>query len=77
MLSDTVAALYAKPSEVDDTLRATSTDLAGIYDDAPGKPQKNARELFDEILEEMTEMDNPLKRSALDLGISIGCFRAG
>ena len=36
--------------------------MASIYDDAPGKPQKNARELFDEIIVEMTEMDNPLQK---------------
>ena len=55
-------ALFAKPSEVDETLRNLATSASNIYDDAPGKPQKNARELFDEILEEMTEMDNPLKK---------------
>ena len=35
---------------------------AEIYDEAPGQVEKNAREIFDKILADMTEMDNPLRK---------------
>ena len=64
LLSESIEGLYAKPSEVDDTLRTTANETANIYEDSPDSNQHSLRELLDEVLAEMSDLDNPMRKIA-------------
>ena len=54
--------LHVVPSLVDSTLRKTANEVAEIYEDSPDSNQHNLRELLDEVLAEMSDLDNPMRK---------------